>query len=209
MTRARRSSGKLQSTGTAFAGLFLAIVATCLSASPASAHALGGVMGGFGSGFGHPLAGFDHFLAMLAVGLWGVQMGGRSVWTLPATFPLIMCIGGIFGMLGIGPGASIETGIALSLIVLGGAIAARWIAAEWTALMIVAIFAFFHGYPHGQEAPRAVDPAAYTVGFVVSTGLIHILGIGVGFGLGRFFEGKIVRALGLVIAACGVYFLVT
>ena len=209
MTRARRSSGKLQSTGTAFAGPFLVVVATCLSAGPASAHALGGVMGGFGSGFGHPLAGFDHFLAMLAVGLWGAQMGGRSVWTLPATFPLIMCIGGIFGMLGIGPGASIETGIALSLIVLGGAIAARWIAPEWAALLIVAVFAFFHGYPHGQEAPRAVDPAAYTVGFVVSTGLIHILGIGVGFGLGRFFEGKIVRALGLVIAACGVYFLVT
>ncbi|MBV2187048.1 MAG: HupE/UreJ family protein [Rhizobium sp.] len=209
MARARRSSARLESIGTAFAGLFLAIVATGLSASPASAHALGGVMGGFGSGFGHPLAGFDHFLAMLAVGLWGAQMGGRSVWTLPATFPLIMCIGGIFGMLGIGPGAYIETGIALSLIVLGGAIAARWIAPEWAALAIVAVFAFFHGYPHGQEAPRAIDPAAYTVGFVVSTGLIHILGIGVGFGLGRFFEGKIVRALGLAITACGVYFLVT
>ena len=209
MARARRSSGKLESTGTAFAGLFLAIVATGLSASPACAHALGGVMGGFGSGFGHPLAGFDHFLAMLAIGLWGAQMGGRSVWTLPATFPLIMCIGGIFGMLGIGPGGYIETGIALSLIVLGGAIAARWIAPEWAALAIVAVFAFFHGYPHGQEAPRAVDPAAYTVGFVVSTGLIHLLGIGVGFGLGRFYEGYVVRALGLAIAASGVYFLVT
>ena len=77
------------------------------------------------------------------------------------------------------------------------------------ALAIVAVFAFFHGYPHGQEAPRAVDPAAYTVGFVVSTGLIHLLGIGVGFGLGRFYEGYVVRALGLAIAASGVYFLVT
>ncbi|SSC65301.1 unnamed protein product [Ciceribacter selenitireducens ATCC BAA-1503] len=196
-------------SGAIAALLFGSPLCIILSASPASAHALGGVMGGFGSGFGHPLAGFDHFLAMLAVGLWGAQMGGRSVWTLPATFPLIMCIGGIFGMLGIGPGAYIETGIALSLIVLGGAIAARWIAPEWAALMIVAIFAFFHGYPHGQEAPRAVDPAAYTVGFVVSTGLIHILGIGVGFGLGRYYQGRIVRALGLAIAACGVYFLVT
>lgn len=209
MARARRSTGKPGSVGAFFASLLLTLAATGLSAVPASAHALGGVMGGFGSGFGHPLAGFDHFLAMLAVGLWGAQMGGRSVWTLPATFPLIMCIGGIFGMLGIGPGATIETGIALSLIVLGGAIAARWIASEWAALMIVAVFAFFHGYPHGQEAPRAVDPAAYTVGFVVSTGLIHILGIGVGFGLGRFYQGKIVQALGLVIVACGVYFLVT
>lgn len=196
-------------SGARAAFLFASSLGIILSAGPASAHALGGVMGGFGSGFGHPLAGFDHFLAMLAVGLWGAQMGGRSVWTLPATFPLIMCIGGIFGMLGIGPGAYIETGIALSLIVLGGSIAARWIAPEWAALAIVAVFAFFHGYPHGQEAPRAVDPAAYTVGFVVSTGLIHILGIGVGFGLGRFYEGYLVRALGLFIGACGVYFLVT
>ena len=196
-------------SGARAALLFASPLGIILSASPACAHALGGVMGGFGSGFGHPLAGFDHFLAMLAVGLWGAQMGGRSIWTLPATFPLIMCIGGIFGMLGIGPGDYIETGIALSLIVLGGAIAARWIAPEWAALAIVAVFAFFHGYPHGQEAPRAVDPAAYTVGFVVSTGLIHLLGIGVGFGLGRFYEGYVVRALGLAIAASGVYFLVT
>ena len=196
-------------SGARAALLFASPLGIILSASPACAHALGGVMGGFGSGFGHPLAGFDHFLAMLAVGLWGAQMGGRSIWTLPATFPLIMCIGGIFGMLGIGPGGYIETGIALSLIVLGGAIAARWIAPEWAALAIVAVFAFFHGYPHGQEAPRAVDPAAYTVGFVVSTGLIHLLGIGVGFGLGRFYEGYVVRALGLAIAASGVYFLVT
>ena len=196
-------------SGARAALLFASPLGIILSASPACAHALGGVMGGFGSGFGHPLAGFDHFLAMLAVGLWGAQMGGRSIWTLPATFPLIMCIGGIFGMLGIGPGDYIETGIALSLIVLGGAIAARWIAPEWAALAIVAVFAFFHGYPHGQEAPRAVDPAAYTVGFVVSTGLIHLLGIGVGFGLGRFYKGYVVRALGLAIAASGVYFLVT
>lgn len=209
MARAKRTPAPNGRRAAALLPHLVPLPLAMLFASPALAHEATGLLGGFGSGFGHPLAGFDHFLAMLAVGLWGAQMGGRSVWTLPATFPLIMCIGGVLGMIDIGLGSQIETGITLSLIVLGGAIAARWIAPEWAALLIVAIFAFFHGYPHGQEAPRAVDPAAYTVGFVVSTGLIHIFGIGVGFGLGRFFEGRIVRALGLVIAACGVYFLVT
>ncbi len=176
-------------------------------ASPASAHTLGGAMGGFGSGFEHPLLGFDHFLAMLAIGLWGAQMGGRSVWILPATFPLIMCIGGVFGMLGVAPDYIIPIGIALSLLVLGGVIAAAWVAPEPIALVIVAFFALFHGYPHGQMAPMAQDPAAYTVGFVVSTGFIHILGIGVGLALGRLYEGKVIRALGLFVVACGVYFL--
>lgn len=185
----------------------LALLAAGVFASPAAAHDLGGPMGGFGSGFGHPLAGFDHFLAMLAVGLWGAQMGGRSVWTLPATFPLIMCIGGILGMFGLIPDGAIRIAIAVSLMVLGGVIAAGWRAPEWAALTIVALFAIFHGYPHGQATLRAADPAAFTVGFVVSTGVIHILGIGVGYGLKSIWRGNLVRALGGVIAACGVYFL--
>ncbi|PZU88606.1 MAG: urease accessory protein [Shinella sp.] len=175
--------------------------------SIAAAHDLGGPMGGFGSGFGHPLAGFDHFLAMLAVGLWGAQMGGRSVWTLPATFPLIMCVGGIIGMFDLLTAETIKIAIAVSLMVLGGVIAAGWRAPEWAALVIVALFAVFHGYPHGQATLRAVDPAAFTVGFVVSTGAIHILGIGVGYGLKGIWNGNLVRALGGVIAVCGVYFL--
>ncbi len=175
--------------------------------SPASAHVLGGPMGGFGSGFGHPLAGFDHFLAMLAVGLWGAQMGGRAVWSLPATFPLIMCIGGVAGMLGLMPDETIRIAIAVSLVVLGGVIAARWVAPEWAALIIVAFFAIFHGYPHGQLTLRATDPAAFTVGFVVSTGAIHILGIAVGLGLNRVWNGNLVRALGGAISAAGLYFL--
>lgn len=175
--------------------------------SAAAAHVLGGPMGGFGSGFGHPLAGFDHFLAMLAVGLWGAQMGGRAVWTLPATFPLIMCVGGVAGMLGLMPDETIRIAIALSLVVLGGVIAARWVAPEWAALIIVAFFAIFHGYPHGQLTLRASDPAAFTVGFVVSTGAIHILGIAVGLGLNRVWNGALVRGLGAAIAAAGFFFL--
>lgn len=183
------------------------IFAATLAADVARAHQIGGPMGGFGSGFEHPLLGADHFLAMLAVGLWGAQMGGRAVWSLPATFPLIMCIGGVLGMLGVAPPGLIPLGIGLSLIALGGVIAAAWKAPEAVALVVVSFFAMFHGYPHGEIAPAAADPAAYTVGFVVSTGLIHILGILVGLGLGRIQGGRLVRGLGGLIMLSGVYFL--
>ena len=178
-----------------------------LSAVPASAHVMDGPLGGFGSGFGHPLAGFDHLLAMLAVGLWGAQMGGRSVWTLPATFPMIMCVGGIIGMTGVLPDQPIEYGIALSVIVLGGAIAAAWKAPEWVALVLIAAFALMHGYPHGVLAPRASDPAAFTVGFVVSTGVIHVIGIAIGAALKPIGGGRLVQAMGAAISLAGFWFL--
>ncbi len=184
-----------------------AFLIALLSALPAQAHVMDGPLGGFGSGFGHPLAGFDHLLAMLAVGLWGAQMGGRSVWTLPATFPMIMCVGGIIGMTGVLPDQPIEYGIAVSVIVLGGAIAAAWRAPEWVALVLIAAFALMHGYPHGVLAPRASDPAAFTVGFVVSTGVIHVIGIAIGAALKPIGGGRLVQALGAAIALAGVWFL--
>ena len=184
-----------------------AFLLALLSALPASAHVMDGPLGGFGSGFGHPLAGFDHLLAMLAVGLWGAQMGGRSVWTLPATFPMIMCVGGIIGMTGVLPDQPIEYGIALSVIVLGGAIAAAWKAPEWVALVLIAAFALMHGYPHGVLAPRASDPAAFTVGFVVSTGVIHVIGIAIGAALKPIGGGRLVQGLGAAISLAGFWFL--
>ncbi|WP_237370403.1 HupE/UreJ family protein [Rhizobium sp. SL42] len=185
------------------------LLALLLSGLPsvAEAHVMDGPLGGFGSGFGHPLAGPDHFLAMLAVGLWGAQMGGRSVWSLPATFPLIMCIGGVLGMLGLLPTEIVQVGIALSVLVLGGVIAAEWKAPEWAALVLVSAFAILHGIPHGVLVPRATDPAAFTVGFVVSTGVIHVLGIGIGYALKPVLAGRLVRGLGGLIAACGIWFL--
>lgn len=184
-----------------------AFLLALLSALPAQAHVMDGPLGGFGSGFGHPLAGFDHLLAMLAVGLWGAQMGGRSVWTLPATFPMIMCVGGIIGMTGVLPDQPIEYGIAVSVIVLGGAIAAAWRAPEWAALVLIAAFALMHGYPHGVLAPRASDPAAFTVGFVVSTGVIHVVGIAIGAALKPIAGGRLVQGLGAAIALAGLWFL--
>lgn len=172
----------------------------------ADAHVMTGPMGGFASGFEHPLLGPDHLLAMFSVGLWGAQMGGRAVWSLPVTFPLIMCIGGVCGIAGIGlPG--VEIGVACSILVLGAAIAAAWRPPEWLALLVVSVFAIFHGYAHGAELPLAADPAAYSVGFVVATGIIHLFGVLVGLLVGRLRGGRVSRGLGAAIVLGGVRYL--
>ncbi len=185
--------------------VLIASMALCLTPMPALAHLQDGALGGFQSGFTHPIVGFDHLLAMLAVGIWGAQMGGRSVWTLPVTFPLIMAAGGIVGISGFAL-PHVELGIALSVIVLGLAIAFAWKAQEWTALLLIATFAVFHGYAHGIELPQAVDPASYSIGFVVATGVIHVVGIGIGSLLARPWEGQLSRCLGGLIAVSGLYF---
>jgi urease accessory protein len=178
-----------------------------LLAAPAAAHIVQGQQGGFGSGFEHPLTGPDHFLAMFAVGVWGAQMGGRSVWTLPVTFPIIMVVGGLMGMLEL-PLPAIEIGIAVSIMALGLAIALAWRPAEWVALVLIAYFALCHGYAHGAELPLSADPADYAIGFVLATGMIHLFGIGVGLGLNKPVHGRLSRALGALISLGGVYFLV-
>lgn len=164
--------------------------------------------GGFLQGFEHPLSGADHLLAMFSVGLWGAQMGGRNVWTLPITFPLVMVLGGILGIAGV-PLPAIETGIALSIIVLGTAIAFVWRPPEWLALSIIGIFAICHGYAHGAELPLAADPADFAIGFVLATGLIHLAGIAVGLGVQRKLGNRMIRIPGGLIAMGGLYFLVT
>jgi urease accessory protein len=188
--------------------VFLAVtVLTLIPSTGALAHITQGQAGGFGQGFEHPLTGPDHFLAMFAVGIWGAQMGGRAVWALPVTFPLIMAAGGVAGMLGL-PLPHVELGIALSILALGSAIALGWRPAEAVALILIGAFAICHGYAHGVELPNAADPADYAVGFVIATGLIHLLGVGVGLALNKPLGGRLARVLGAVIAVGGVYFLV-
>jgi urease accessory protein len=174
----------------------------------AEAHITQVGSGGFLQGFEHPLSGADHLLAMFSVGLWGAQMGGRSVWTLPITFPLVMVLGGILGITGV-PLPAIETGIALSIVVLGTAIAFVWRPPEWLALTVIGLFAICHGYAHGAELPQAADPADFAIGFVLATGLIHLAGIAVGLFVQRTLGNRMVRIPGGLIAMGGLYFLVT
>jgi urease accessory protein len=184
---------------------FAITVAFTLFSEIALAHQ-GGVIGGFTSGFTHPILGWDHVIAMVAVGLWGAFLGMPALWVLPVVFPLVMAFGGALGVLGI-PVPSIETGIAVSSIVLGLMVAFAVRPPIWIAAVIVAAFAIFHGHAHGTELPGAANPITYSLGFVIATGLLHLLGIAFGL-LVRWPLGKIaVQAGGGVIAVLGVGFL--
>jgi urease accessory protein len=174
--------------------------------TPALAHTGEGLSGGFIAGFLHPIAGLDHVTAMVAVGILGAFLGRPAIWVLPVVFPLVMAFGGVIGIMGI-PVPYIETGIALSSVVLGIFIVLALKMPLWFAAIIVGAFAIFHGYAHGTELPNAANPLAYSVGFVISTGLLHIAGIGIGE-LIRWPAGVIVaRAIGGIIALAGVGFL--
>lgn len=174
--------------------------------SIAQAHSEGGVVGGFITGFLHPLTGMDHIAAMVAVGIWGAFLGAPAMWLLPVIFPLVMAFGGALGILGI-PLPGVEVAIALSGVVLGLMIVFTVRPPLWIAALLVGFFAIFHGYAHGVELPQAANAVTYAVGFVVATGLLHVGGIAVGLMI-RWPWGRIaVRACGGVIAAAGFAFL--
>jgi urease accessory protein len=190
---------------TRFTALLIALFIS--TTSVAFAHADTGTGGGFIQGFMHPLGGLDHIAAMVAVGLWGAFLGRPAIWLLPVVFPLVMTFGGAMGIVGI-PVPAVETGIAVSAIVLGLMVALAARPPLWMAAVLVGIFAIFHGYAHGAELPQAANALAYSMGFVVATGLLHLSGIAVGL-LVQWSAGNVaVRAGGVVISLIGVGFLV-
>jgi urease accessory protein len=185
--------------------LTAAIVSVALT-QPALAHEQAGVAGGLVSGLLHPITGIDHLIAMVAVGIWGAQLGAPAIWILPITFPLIMAVGGVLGVLHV-PLPMPEVMIAISAVILGVAVAARLRLPFPAAAFVVAIFAIFHGHAHGAELPRAANALAYGVGFVTATGLLHLFGIAIGT-LTRWPVGeRVIQGLGASIAGIGCYFL--
>jgi urease accessory protein len=173
-----------------------------------NAHSLTSNSSGFGSGFSHPILGIDHFLVMLGIGVWGAQMGGRRMWSLPISFPLIMCIGAIISISNIFMFIYVEYVIVLSVIILGLFILLKWLPNEIIALLIISFFAVFHGYAHGNEIPKAIDPLSFIIGFVISTGLIHLVGILLGYILNNFYKGILSRVLGIFIFILGITFII-
>lgn len=172
----------------------------------AQAHMGDGAIGGFSAGFMHPILGWDHVIAMVAVGLWGAFLGAPAIWILPVVFPLVMAFGGALGVMGV-PLPGVETGIAVSAIALGGMVAGAVRPPLWIAAVIVGTFAIFHGHAHGTELPHAADPVAFSLGFVIATGLLHLCGIAIGL-LTRWPAGiSAVRAMGGAIALGGLGFL--
>ncbi|WP_020560206.1 HupE/UreJ family protein [Thiofilum flexile] len=186
----------------------IVVLFTLVLPSLAWAHSGAGDGSGFMSGFLHPISGLDHVTAMVAVGILGAFMGKPAIWVLPITFPIVMAFGGVLGLLGI-PMPGIEIGIAVSSIVLGIMILMGTNPPLPIAIVIVAAFAIFHGYAHGTELPQAANPVAYSVGFVISTGLLHLAGIAFGELIRMPHGVKIVRAAGGIIALAGSYFLVS
>jgi urease accessory protein len=182
-----------------------ATVLLLLAALPAVAHT-GDLSGGFLGGFAHPLFGPDHVVAMVAVGLWGAFLGPPPMFILPIVFPLVMAVGGVLGILAV-PLPAAELAIAASAIVLGLMVASAARPPLWVAATIVAAFAIFHGYAHGAELPAGTDAAAYSIGFVTATGLLHLAGIALGLTV-RWPAGRIgVRGTGAAIAGAGLLFL--
>jgi urease accessory protein len=185
--------------------LFLA-VATAAWPVTLLAHPRGGEALGLTTGLAHPISGLDHVLAMIAVGLWGAQLGAPAVWVLPVTFPMVMAFGGLLGLAGVKlPG--IEIGIALSAVALGAAVLSQARPKLWLAATIVGCFAIFHGHAHGTELPPGANGLLYSIGFVVATGTLHAIGIALGL-VHRWPVGRLaLRLAGGLVALAGLAFL--
>ena len=184
--------------------VFIAAVAL---ATPATAFAHpGDDAGGLATGFAHPLSGLDHVLAMIAVGLWGAQLGRPAVWLLPVAFPMMMAVGGFVGLIGVHlPG--VEIGIALSACVLGAMVLLEARPDLRIAAMLVGVFAIFHGHAHGTELPPGDGGLLYSIGFVTGTGFLHAVGIGIGL-IHAWPIGRVtLRLSGLAVTLAGLLFM--
>jgi urease accessory protein len=187
--------------------ILLILVSALLAPSSVLAHNPAGVAGGFASGFMHPLTGIDHILAMVAVGIWGAQLGAPAIWALPVAFPLVMSVGGAMGVRGV-PLPGVEIGIAVSALLLGLMIFSEARPRLVVAGLLVGFFAIFHGYAHGTELPRAANPLAYGAGFVLATGLLHVSGITMGLTHRWVLGARVLRLVGGAISLAGLFLLV-
>jgi urease accessory protein len=182
------------------------VVVVFLCADSAFAHPQKGEALGFLTGFRHPISGLDHVLAMVAVGLWGAQLGAPALWVLPVAFPMVMAVGGMLGLMGI-PLPGIEYGIALSAILLGAAVMFEVRPPLGLAALLVGFFAIFHGHAHGTELPPGQSAMLYSIGFVTATGCLHALGIGIGTVHRWEWGQRLLRVAGGLVAIGGALFM--
>ncbi len=179
--------------------LILAAV-SAVAATPALAHTGAHSVSGFAAGFLHPLAGLDHMLAMLGVGLFAALLGGRALIVIPGSFVLMMMVGGAIGVAGFDIPA-VEAAIAASVVAVGAAVA---LGRSWplgAAAMLTGFFALFHGYAHGAEIPSGATALPYSLGFALASAALHSLGILMShMALGH---GRVTRSLGAAITLAG------
>ncbi len=131
---------------------------------------------GFLEGVLHPMSGWDHLLAMLAVGILSSRFGGATVWKVPAAFIAAMLVG-----LYLGESGSVvpyfETAIAVSLVLLGGLLVVKTKPPLVLMVLFVLFFGIFHGYAHGIEIGGLINPEGFRKGFFMGSVLIHIVGV--------------------------------
>ena len=184
--------------------LFGLLIVGLLLAPGGQAHVEAGGAGSVVAGFLHPVTGIDHVVAMVAVGLWGAVLGPPAIWLLPVAFPMVMAFGGLLGLLAV-PLPGVETGIALSALVLGVLVMFQTrLPLVWTFLL-VGLFALFHGFAHGIELPEGADALLFSLSFVVATGLLHLVGIGLGEVRRWAWGPSVLKLAGAVIAAVGIW----
>jgi urease accessory protein len=189
-----------------FLKISLGLILSMVLVGAAEAHTGAGMTHGFTSGFGHPLSGVDHILAMVAVGMFAAHLGGRALWLVPCSFVAMMAVGGVLGITGVDL-PLVEIGIAMSVIVLGALVALQTSMPTVVAMGIVGFFALFHGHAHGAEMPEDAGGLTYAVGFMLATVLLHVGGIGLGLGVSRLasaYSRRIIQAGGVAMAAAGV-----
>lgn len=170
----------------------------------AFAHMDGSAAHALTHGLEHPFVGFDHVLAMVAVGLWAVQLGGRALWMVPASFVTAMAIGGAMGVNGVAL-VGAETGIAMSVLMLGLFILATVRMPVWAGSLIAGLFAICHGHAHGTEMPVDASALVYALGFMVSTALLHGAGIAAGSLTGKYADTRLVRLAGAAVMMIGAF----
>jgi len=181
-------------------GALLAVLA-----SSAAAHAQPEAAAGLLTGLLHPVSGLDHVLAMVAVGLWGAQLGAPAIWLLPITFPIVMALGGFLGLLGV-PLPGVEVGIAASAVLLGAAVMTERRPPLAVAAALVGFFGVFHGHAHGTELPLGQSALLYSLGFVMATGCLHAIGVAIG-AVHRWPTGRVVlRIAGGGVGLAGLFF---
>ena len=187
----------------------LTFAAAALAPAVAFAHPGHAEHSGFIHGFMHPITGLDHILAMVTVGILAYQIGGRALWLVPTTFLAVMAAGGLLGVAGVSF-YFVEPGIAASVVVLGIIVALALKPPVALAMALVALFAVFHGYAHGIEAPLDGSAAVYGAGFMLATALLHAAGIAFGMLVGRIAatQGQIgYRLAGSAVALTGLVIL--
>jgi urease accessory protein len=172
----------------------------------ALAHPVKGQAVGFLTGFLHPISGLDHVVAMIAVGLWGAQLGAPAIWLLPVAFPIVMAFGGMLGLMGV-PLPGTEIGIAASAIMLGALVMLEIRPPLAAAAVVVSFFAIFHGHAHGSELPPGQDALLFSIGFVIATGCLHAVGISIGLIHKWPWGQRALRVAGGGVAAAGLFFM--